>query len=341
MLSARRPAAAALAVATLALASLTVADPTAPDLVSACQLTSGDEDTAASCGACHKAIHDEWKGRAHNNAWVDPLYRKWLEGRSEKSQKSCARCHVPVSLLAEPGKKPAMREDNLDEGITCVSCHKHDGKIHGPFGAETDAHPSVKNELHTPQGSVQLCNSCHKTAPSPVLPIGKDYEKSYASKDRKTCVECHMPEVKRAIANDPKTGEPSGPVREGRSHGALGAGDAEFCASAFEVSAKKADGQLIISVENKAGHFVPGLYIRRFEFHVTQLDADGQELGKGTFAIAGKRKERLPVLSTREYPFELQGGAAQVKIVVRHRLLDEKREIDKDLGTVMTQVLDL
>ena len=337
MLSVRRPAVAAAAAIAIGLAS--VATDARRDPNSGCRL--GDDDTAASCGKCHQAIYDEWSGRAHHNAWTDPLFQKWLEGRSEKSQQSCARCHIPVSVLADPGSKPDVREDHLDEGVTCVSCHAHEGKIHGPYGAETDAHPSVKSDLHSPLGSVQMCNSCHRTAPSPVLPIGKDYEKEFASKDRPTCIECHMPEVKRAIANDPETGEPTGPVRMGRRHGALSAGDAEFCASAFEITAKQADGQLVISVENKAGHFVPGLYIRRFEFSVTQLNADGAELATGSFAITGKRKERLPVLSTREYPFELAGGATQVKIVVHHRLVDEKREVDKDLGVVLTKTLDL
>ena len=82
-------------------------------------------------------------------------------------------------MLANIGKKPKLRSGHADDGVTCVVCHKHEGKIHGPFGAETDAHTSVKSEFLTLESSSALCNSCHKAPPSPVLPIGKDYDKSW------------------------------------------------------------------------------------------------------------------------------------------------------------------
>jgi len=314
-------------------------DETAPG-VAECAV-GGEDDTAAACGSCHVDQYGEWKRAKHAKAWTDPIFQKWLEGRSERSADNCTRCHVPVPVLDDIGKKPDLRSEHRDEGVTCVSCHQHKGKISGPFGAKTDAHESVKSEHFTAVGSVELCNSCHKAPPSPVLPIGKDFERTYANPERKTCIECHMPEVERAMAYDPETKKPTGPVRTGRSHRVLGPTDPEFCAGAFELSAVVKDGQVVLSVENQAGHRVPGLYIRVFDFEVTQLDAGGVELAKDQCAITGKRGERLEVLSMLEFPFEAKPGAAKVRVVVRQRLLDEKRSVDEDLGTVLTQTLDL
>ena len=329
-----------LVLGTLALLLPAFGDRPGPGDASACA-TWGDDDTAAACGACHTDQHAEWKDRAHHTAWTNPLYQKWLEGRKPKSRDNCSRCHVPESVLGNIGKKPKLRSGHVDDGVTCIVCHKHEGKIYGPFGAQTDAHTSVKSDWLTRENSAAMCNSCHKVPPSPALPIGKDYEKTYADQSRKTCIECHMPEVERPIAFDPDSKKPTGPVRKGRRHGMRGPGDAEFCATAFEMSASKKDGQVVLSVENKAGHRVPGLFIRIFDFHVTQLDAGGKELATGTAAITGKRGERLEVLSTREFPFELKPGAAKVRVVVKQRLFDERRQVDEDLGTVLTQTLDL
>ena len=174
-----------------------------------------------------------------------------------------------------------------------------------------------------------------------MLPIGKDYDKSWADPKRKTCIECHMPEVERPIAFDPDTKEATGPVRKGRRHTLLGPSDAEFCASAFELSAAVKDGKVVLSVENKAGHRVPDLMIRIFDFEVTQLDADGKELATDKAAITGKRGQRLEVLTTREFAYPAKPGAAKLKVVVRHRLFDMKRAVDEDLGTVLTKTLDL
>jgi len=150
-----------------------------------------------------------------------------------------------------------------------------------------------------------------------------------------------MPEVERPLAFDPDTKEPTGPVRKTRRHGMLGPGDALFCASAFELSAAVQEGKVVLAVENQAGHRVPGLLIRIFDFEVTQLDADGNELVTDKAAITGKRGERLEVLSTREFPFEAKPGVVQLRVVVQQRLVDEKRAVDEDLGTVLTQTLDL
>ena len=316
-------------------------EPTTPDATPATAAVMGEDDTAAACGTCHVDQHSEWKGAAHAKAWIDPIYQKWIDGRTPKSRDNCSRCHVPESVLGAIGKKPKLRSAHADDGVTCIVCHKHEGKIHGPFGAKTDAHVSVQSKFLTAESSSELCNSCHKAPPSPVLPIGKDYDKSYADPQRKTCIECHMPEVERAMAYDPKTKEATGPVRKGRRHSMLGPSDAEFCATAFELSAAVKDGKVVLSVENKAGHRVPGLLIRIFDFEVTQLGADGAKLATDKAAITGKRGQRLDVLSTREFPFEAKPGATQLEVVIKHRLFDKKYAVDENLGTVLTQTLDL
>ena len=94
----------------------------------------------------------------------------------------------------------------------------------------------------------------------------------------KICIGRHMPEVEQAIANEKGSDKPACIKRKGRSHKILGPNDAKFCAKAFKLSVAKAEGRVVLTIENTTGHRVPGLLIRSFRFSVKQLDADGKVL---------------------------------------------------------------
>ncbi|MCA8958657.1 MAG: hypothetical protein KDC87_21450, partial [Planctomycetes bacterium] len=242
-----------------ALAYVPVASDSPPGAAPACivQDKAKDEDSAQTCAMCHKDIHAEWKDRKHAKAWDDEVYQNSI--KKKRNAKLCHACHIPGSVLAKAGRRPAKRDKNLHEGVTCVSCHKQDGKIHGPFGAKTDAHESVKDPMFAEKNSSGLCLSCHSTKIDVVLPVGRDFKSAKLAEKGKSCVGCHMPEVERHMAVSPVNGKPTGEKRKGRSHAMLGPNDAEFCALAFKLSATKADGKLVLHMENGAGHGVPGL----------------------------------------------------------------------------------
>ncbi len=292
-----------------------------------------DPNSAASCGKCHTQIFKEWKGRAHAKAWVDDLFQAQL--KEKKNKAACTRCHIPLPIHTKLGKRPKARESLLDEGVHCIACHqsKDGDKIVGPFGAKTDAHASIKGDAFTTrEGQLNLCYSCHGSKITPVLPLAKDYKTVYLpDPEAPTCIECHMPEVERPLAIDPETKQPTGPARKGRRHALLGPRDSAFCAKAFELTARKEGDNVVLAIENKAGHRIPGLTkLRKFVVHIAQQDGEGKELSRhkvelwwdkasgseGLWADAARR--------TRTFPFARAKDAAQIEVTIDHVMLDEK-----------------
>jgi Cytochrome c554 and c-prime len=286
-----------------------------------CHGGRADPESAKTCGTCHKAIFSEWDGRKHSQAWTDEIYQAAI--KKKKRAKSCYSCHIPDRVLNRVGKKPKTRQKTkkhlYHEGVTCVSCHEKDGAIHGPFGAKTDAHKSVKDPLFSEANSSGLCASCHSTKIDVVLPVGRDFKKAKLAAKGKSCVGCHMPEVTRHLSVDPTTGKPVGEKRKGRSHELLGPNDAEFCAKAFKLSAARKDGQMILTITNEAGHRVPGLRTREFHFLVRQMDKAGKTLSDNTIIVSSENG--LMVEEVREFPLGLAKGAASVEVAIEHHFM--------------------
>jgi hypothetical protein len=294
-----------------------------------------DPDAAATCGQCHTEFYEEWKDRAHAIAWTDPVYQEELKEKTVP--KNCHGCHIPGDVHARLGRKPEVRTQRLDEGVTCVSCHKTESKkgvILGPFGSKTDAHPSEKSPVFDVKGSTQLCASCHSTKILPVLPVARDHEEyvKQLGAEAKQCVECHMPEVKRHLAISIATGEPVGEERMTRSHVVLGPRDPDFCALAFEPSAKADDKEIVVSIANKTGHRVPGLTLRTFVVTVTPLEQDGK--GAHVEKVEFSDKNELKTLETREIRVP-RGSSTSVEVTIDHFFKGEK------VATVLTKKLDL
>lgn len=290
-----------------------------------------DPDSAETCAMCHKAIHGEWQGRLHHKAWDDEIYQASI--KKKKRAKMCYSCHIPDRVLKKLGRKPKTRKKLLHEGVTCVACHEKDGAMHGPFGAKTDAHTSVKDPLFLEKNSSSLCMSCHSTKIDVVLPVGKDFKKAGLAAKGESCVGCHMPAVERHMAVSPVTGKPTGEVRKGRRHGVLGPNDAAFCATAFELATAKQEGQLTLMVRNKAGHGVPGLRTREFHFVASHLDAAGKVIGEQKVKVA--KDNLLLVAENRAFPLKAVAGAAKLRVAIEHHFMGKK------VATIATSELKL
>lgn len=269
---------------------------------------------ADSCADCHPAIHDEWRGTRHANAFTDPTYQAALKGL--EAPERCHGCHAPVPVLARFGRPPRVRGEDLHHGITCASCHETRRGIAGPFGAETPAHASEAHPAFTEKGSVHLCSSCHDLRIGPVLPLGRDFRDAELAERGKSCVGCHMPSVRRPIASDPRTGAPTGPERRGRSHALRGPSDPEFAASAFKLVARPDGDRVELAVGNRAGHRVPGLETRSFRFEVVQRNAAGAEVARD--AVTFDAENPLRAAETRKFRFPKAGRAVRVEIVGSH-----------------------
>ncbi len=280
-----------------------------------------------NCASCHKRIHDEWKSGKHAQSWTSEIYQAAIKKKRKPS--SCHSCHIPNSVLARLPKKPKARKDKSSwhAGITCVACHVNDGKVHGPFGAETDAHESVKSEHFSPKSS-DLCLACHSTKIGPVLPVGRDFLDAGYAKRGRTCLACHFKKNNDYLANDEKSGKPVGKKRRGRSHALRGPSTKGFLQGAFHFHVQTKDGKTMLLFRNRAAHRIPALRIRRFAATVRGFDADGKEVWKKEASVTGKD----PIVVKGALEIEAPSAATRYKAEVRHFLHDGKKE--RDLGVV-------
>lgn len=300
---------------------------------SSCALTqSAEPDSAATCGKCHTEIHSEWQGRAHAKAWTDPIYQEAL--KEKKRPELCYPCHIPTPVLDKLGSKPGTRDDLRDEGVTCVSCHKKADAMHGPFGSKTDAHPTEKDPTFEAANSSGLCASCHRTKIGPVLPVAKDFEEAKFAERGKSCVGCHMPEVERHMAVSMVTGKPVGEKRKTRRHDVLGPGDADFCGKAFKLAARSDGKDVVLSIENEAGHRVPGLTLRKFVVRIRCLDSGKQAIGDPERLEISSDNELLAA-EKREFRFAARDGSDMLDVEIEHVFMD------KSQGTVKKVMVEV
>jgi hypothetical protein len=271
------------------------------------------------CATCHATIVDEWATTAHAHAWLDELYRAELA--TKQRPESCHGCHIPTPLAGVAvNQKPPPRgaeQEAHELGVSCLTCHAGPaGAMLGPYGARTNAHPSLRDPRFAPERSNELCIGCHATTIGPVIGIARDYVARPELARTHSCVGCHMDEVERAMATDAND-EPLAP-RPGRSHTLRGPSDAEFLAKAFGIAARAEgtgpDARTRVVVTNAAGHRVPGLLDRRFELVVDALDAAGASLASTTLVI----DQRAFLALDERKELVLPVAAEQVRVRATH-----------------------
>ena len=128
--------------------------------------------SAATCGACHRAIYREWTTSMHSHSWTDPYFR--ADRRLEGNEQICLNCHTPLDrqqksrvlgfhggdkfdpiLAPNPDFSPELQR----QGVTCAACHVRHGTIYGPFSqnAMRDApHPTEQWK-----NGNEACFRCH------------------------------------------------------------------------------------------------------------------------------------------------------------------------------------
>ena len=92
-----------------------------------------------SCGTsgCHAQITEEWRGSAHRHAAHNDHYRAQVRLRIQDvpvkphaGARFCSGCHEPIAVLAgevDPGGRGIDFSENVDEGISCLACHRMTG----------------------------------------------------------------------------------------------------------------------------------------------------------------------------------------------------------------------
>ena len=306
---------------------------------------------AEDCGACHKAVYDEWRSSMHSRAWTDPYFQ--VDWRFEGAEQICRNCHTPLEDQQEhrvlgfrdaekwdPILAPNPRFDQAlqHEGVTCSACHLRDGVILGPYGDSAAPH------LVRRFGPNQVCIRCHVVGGKRwdtfyrVPPCGTVAEIESAGVAVPDCVGCHMPALERALV-------PGGPVRSARRHLWRGGHDRGTVRRALSVSLRKertaygARRYVLTLVNTGTLHHLPtGTPDRHLTVSLRLIDPGGAVLEAHEHQlrrvvlwrpfIVDLWDTRLPYGVPRSYSIEFPAAdhrAAAVEAVVRYHLLDEAR----------------
>jgi hypothetical protein len=323
---------------------------------------------AEECGTCHQDYYKEWQTTVHSHAWTDPYFQ--VDWTFEGKEQICRNCHTPLDrqqehrvlgfhdsekwdpiLAANPAFDPALQH----EGVTCAGCHLRAGKILGPNGLATAAHPVTKMEDPN-----QMCVRCHvvggqrwdafyRFPPCGTVAEmeagrgarkGRSGEARVANGESLQCVECHMPRVRRPLV-------PGGELRPARQHLWRGGHDPAMVSRALTV-ALQADSSAPENVfryrlaltNTGTAHYLPtGTPDRHLSVVLRFLAADGSTVKQTTGVLKRtvmwrpfivdlwdtRLAREQPRLYTLEYPRRGHPAAAAVEAVVRYHLLEEAR----------------
>lgn len=143
-----------------------------------------DGPEASQCGSCHVKQYQEWQGTAHAGAFTSKTFQ---EAAGSPAEAECLQCHAPLDINA--GKTEA-RFFHQKEGVTCISCHLSQGKMHGPHPTSALFTPHPVQENDTFYLSPSLCASCHGETHT-------QWQKAAVGQQIRSCQECHMPAVQR------------------------------------------------------------------------------------------------------------------------------------------------
>ena len=174
-------------------------------------IRQGVLNPSATCGECHRQIHEMWQRSMHAASSTDPVfltsYLRALQETAGKASELCLPCHAPGA--SRSGDR-WLREPASREGITCDFCHSVvsvdlsargqrfqialDGVKRGPLSdAVSPAHDIARSDLHK---TAEFCAGCHEYESPEGLPIFSTYTEwrtSAKAREGKNCQDCHMP----------------------------------------------------------------------------------------------------------------------------------------------------
>ena len=237
-----------------------------------------------NCKPCHTEIYAEWESDRHSQAWVGPIYTDLSKNHSDPN---CWSCHAPRPILETGLSSPAeARANRRESGINCLTCHLNQARTHvlgpirdpapgdcGPRYDETFPHAKAQKAV------IDFCGVCHNLHGTHTEFLGSKY-----AREGKTCLSCHMAEVRGPIAD-------GGKPRMRRSHRMPGGHSKEMLQKAITAEVRVEDGKVFVRAINQgAGHNIPTDARHRAIFvRVAFLDAYGQPVAsKGMDGATGR-----------------------------------------------------
>lgn len=325
---------------------------------------------AKECGNCHQEIYKEWKESTHAVALQDPQFQAEMK---KDEIYACLNCHTPLQnqqpyivtgLLngdyTTPVKSPNPQFDKelMQESITCASCHVRNGNVIGTSGKMNAPHKTIKDANFL---SEKLCISCHNVVDKLnsvvcTFETGDEWKDSWAIKEGKNCISCHMPTKERPLVK-------GFGARKSHSHYFPGSGIPKFYGheaeglNGLQIVEGKLNASYTVGEEfsytlllknEYAGHKIPtGDPERFFMVKVELLDGKGNLVHEVNYRI-GEKWEWHPVVKKvsdnnllpkeeREFPFsyklEKKGNYILKSEVSRHRITKENAEFNGILET--------
>ncbi len=291
---------------------------------------------AETCKKCHTEIYKEWSRSTHALALRDIQFQAELT-KKDSPKWICLNCHTPVQNQKEhivtglregdvlkPVTKPNLLFDKemQQEAITCAACHirpdaNGESVIYGAFPidkANPPPHPvKIKKDFlqnicmrcHNPAGKGLTRNLICWFQTNKELTASQDeVEKTFGT--RKSCVDCHMPEVNRRSVPSMK----GLPIRKGHKHHWTGGGIPKWYdgydqlmdrgyvrglkVEVHEITRPKFGSKATVKVtltNARAGHWLPTADPERFILMIAKIkDPSGQVIHKEKLRIGQKWK---------------------------------------------------
>jgi hypothetical protein len=268
---------------------------------------------AARCGECHREIFEEWSASSHAESWTNAAF---VETTSDRAILECLGCHAPDSIFGEGA--PRLRDRQRDEGVTCVACHLHEGKLAGPAPGSALLEPHPIAEEQPIFLSAELCGKCHE---------GTLAEWNAAPEEgKRSCRECHMPPITRKLTQGSgffsKFLVSFEEEFEGRRHSFhLGqfADFGETVEMRFEEQpSRRGKLRVAITVKNLLPHRIPtgdfGYRFAKLEF--VAHDADGAELFSLEKVLFKELGQALEPGEERRFSYRVPEGTVGVSFTL-------------------------
>lgn len=248
-----------------------------------------------SCGTCHVAQFNDWRGSLHARAMGPGLLGQLanMNAGARDEHQECIRCHAPLaeqadSLVAALASGQGLADAPQDappplhqHGMMCAACHVRGHQRYGPPRRDgSQAGDPVKLPhggwiSHAAFGDSRFCATCHQFPKDGFALNGKMLENTYEewkashyAREGKTCQLCHMPD---------------------RRHLWRGIHDPELVKAGVTIDVKPARIQsgvvsATLTIRNTGtGHYFPSYVTPKVVAEVYQESAGGQVL-KGTLS---------------------------------------------------------
>ena len=301
-------------------------------------------ESSQTCKVCHPVIYDEHYSSAHRKSsiYTDPAHKAIWDKHplNKKEQYKCAKCHTPNdqalmdSLAAGKKATPQQNKAQMEEGVSCVSCHnitdvtKHSKtntnvitndkkKLYsartGEKGNKNKTHEvktswfgMFKESSGSPFHDIDfsnenyyngnVCIGCHSHKQNSHKFEVCDMELDKAQNtEKENCITCHMPEVQGSFSTNAKDS------KSHRYHGFAGAmHKPSMLAKYVTFEIQKGSNGFDVIITNKANHDLLLHPLREGELRVV-IARDGKDITlpvvKFSKVIGKNGKRSLPFVA--------------------------------------------